>query len=158
MTAASSVSPALEEPAPRVLRLVKPALVRIETHAAATVSVATIGFDQAALEAFARGDVARHLASGQRYPSLGAAQQAITSDLEHEFVANPAPYLKLGDQVSDPYESARVGSGWLADANGFIVTASDGLLDDAAVRAAATDQERGAISADLDDSPRATSA
>src|SRR6476646_3214846 len=79
-----------EAPTDRALRLVKPALVRIETHATATISVATIGFDQAALEAFARRDVAAKLASGEHYPSLAAAQQVITSDLEHEFVANPA--------------------------------------------------------------------
>ena len=140
-----------EEPIERALRLVKPALVRVETHATATVSVATIGFDQSALEGFARRDVANKLASGQRYSSLAVAQQAITTDLEHEFVANPAPYLKLGDRISDPYDSARVGSGWVADGDGYVVTASDALLDEAAVTQAATDQERQTISADLDD-------
>ena len=45
----------------------------------------------AALEAFARRDVANLLAAGQRYPTLGLAEEAVTSDLEHEFVANPAP-------------------------------------------------------------------
>src|SRR4051794_5692819 len=140
-----------EEPADRALRLVKPALVRIETHATASVSVATLGFDQGALEAFARRDVAAKLASGERYSSLAAAEQVITSDLEHEFVANPAPYLQLGDRITDPFDSARVGSGWFADGDGFVVTASEVLLDEAAVTAAATEQERQAISADLDD-------
>src|SRR5581483_6133632 len=140
-----------EESTARVLRLIKPALVRIETHATASVSTATIGFDQNALEAFARRDVDRLLASGQRYPTLAAASQVITSDLEHEFVANPAPYLQLGDRVTDPYDSARVGSGWLVSGDGFIVTASDVLLDEAAVTADATERERQAIAADLDD-------
>jgi len=140
-----------EEPVEAALRLVKPALARIESHATATVSVATIGFDEAALEAFARRDVANLLASGHRYPSVAAAEQVVDADIEHEFVANPAPYLKLGDRVTDPYDSARVGSGWLADGDGDVVTASDVLLDEAAVTAAATDQERQAISADLDD-------
>jgi hypothetical protein len=140
-----------EESTARILRLVKPALVRIETHATASVSTATIGFDQSALEAFARRDVDRLLASGQRYSSLTAAEQVITSDLEHEFVANPAPYLQLGDRVTDPYDSARVGSGWLVNGDGSVVTASDVLLDEAAVTADATDQERQAIAADLDD-------
>jgi len=151
MTVLMPAAPPLEEPTARVLRLVKPALVRIETHATATVSVATLGFDQSALEAFAHRDVDRLIASGQHYPSLAIAQQVITSDLEHEFVANPGPYLELGDRVSDPYDSARVGSGWLADGSGFVVTASDVLLDEAAVTSAATNQERQAISADLDD-------
>jgi hypothetical protein len=150
-TAVFSAAPPVEEPRPRALRLVKPALVRIETHVTATVSVATLDFDEAALEAFARSDVTRLIAAGQHYPSLAVAEQAITSDLEHEFVANPAPYLKLGNRVSDPYDSARVGSGWVADSNGFIVTASDAILDEAAVTAAASEQERQAISADLDD-------
>jgi len=140
-----------EAPADRVLRLVKPALVRIESHAKATISVATIGFDQAALEAFARRDVAGRVAAGRLFPSLAAAEQALTSDLEHEFVANPAPYMKLGDRVTDPYDTARVGSGWLADGDGTVVTAADVVLDDAAVTAAGTEDERQAITAGLDD-------
>jgi hypothetical protein len=140
-----------EDPVARELRLVKPALVRIESHANATVSVATIDFDQSALEGFARRDVARLLAAGQRYPSLAAADQVLTSDLEHEFVANPAPYLTLGPRVTDPYDTARVGSGWLADGNGTVVTAADVLLDEPAVTAAATEQERQIIAAALDD-------
>ena len=140
-----------EAPTDRALRLVKPALVRIESHAKATISVATIGFDDAALEGFAQRDVSRLLASGQRFGSIPAAQQALTSDLEHEFVANPAPYMKLGDRVTDPYDTARVGSGWLADGNGTVVTAADVLLDEPAVTAAATEEERQAITADLDD-------
>ncbi|MBV9411134.1 MAG: trypsin-like peptidase domain-containing protein [Acidimicrobiia bacterium] len=140
-----------EESTARVLRLVKPALVRIETHATATVSAATIGFDQGALEGFARRDVDRLLASGQRYPTLAAAQQVITSDLEHEFVANPAPYLQLRDRVSNPYDSARVGSGWLVNGDGPVVTASDVLLDEPAVTADATEQARQDVTADLDD-------
>jgi S1-C subfamily serine protease len=139
------------EPTAAALRLVKPAVVRIESHATATVSVATLGFDQTALEAFARRDVTRLLASGQRYPNLAVAEQVITSDLEHEFVGNPDPYLTLGDRISDPFDSARVGSGWLADGNGFVVTASDVLLDEAAVTDAAAEKERQAIAADLDD-------
>jgi hypothetical protein len=140
-----------EDPVDRDLRLVKPALVRVESHAKATVSVATIDFDQSALEGFARRDVSSLLSSGRRFPSIAAAEQVITSDLEHEFVANPAPYLKLSDRMSDPYETARVGSGWLADGDGSVVTAADALLDDAAVTAAATEQERSVISAALDD-------
>src|SRR5438270_3849781 len=140
-----------EDPVDRELRLVKPALVRIESHAKATVSAATIDFDQGALESYARRDVANLLASGRRFPSITAAEQVITSDLEHEFVTNPGPYLKLGERVSDPYETARVGSGWLADGDGSVVTASDVLLDDPGVTAAATEQERNVISAALDD-------
>jgi len=140
-----------EDTVARDLRLAKPAVVRIESHATATISVATVGFDQAALEAFARRDVANLLAAGQHYPSEVAAEQAITSDLEHEFVANPSPYLKLGDRVTDPYDTARVGSGWLADGQGTVVTAADVVLDKAAVVGAATEEERQAISADLND-------
>jgi hypothetical protein len=140
-----------EAPADRDLRLVKPALVRIESHAKATISVATIRFDEGALEAFVHRDVANLLASGRRFPSEAAAEQALTSDLEHEFVANPAPYLELGDRVTDPYDTARVGSGWLADGEGTVVTAADVLLDEPAVTAAATEEERQAITADLDD-------
>jgi hypothetical protein len=150
LAATPSPSP-LEDAVARDLRLVKPAVVRIESHATATISVATIGFDQGALEAFARRDVANLLAAGQHYPSLPAAQQAVTNDLEHEFVANPSPYLKLGDRVTDPYDTGRVGSGWLADGGGTVVTAADVLLDDAAVMAAATTEERQAITADLND-------
>ena len=139
-----------EDPVERALRLVKPAVVRIESHATATVSVATIGFDQAALEAFARRDVANLVASGRHPPSRAIAEQVITSDVEHEFVANPSPYLTLGDRVTDPYNSARVGSGWIVDGAGDVVTAADVVLDQAGVTAAATEQERQAISADLD--------
>ena len=57
----------------------------------------------------------------------------------------------LGDRVSDPYDSARVGSGWIVDGTGDVVTAADAVLDEAAVTEAATEQERQAISADLDD-------
>ena len=135
----------------RDLRLVKPAVVRIESHAKATISVATIGFDQAALEAFARRHVADLLAAGQRYSSVAVAEQALTSDLEHEFVANPAPYLELGERATDPYDTARVGSGWVADGGGTVVTAADVLLDEGAVTAAATEEERQAITADLND-------
>src|SRR5947209_19524580 len=88
-----------EAPADRDLRLVKPAVVRIESHATATISVATIGFDQAALEAFARRDIAGLFASGQRFLSVDAAEQTVTSDLEHEFVGNPSPYLTLGNRI-----------------------------------------------------------
>jgi hypothetical protein len=140
-----------EEPIDRDLRLAKPALVRIESHAKATVSVATIDFDQSALEGFARRDVRNLLASGRRFSSIAAAEQVITSDLEHEFVTNPGPYLKLGSRVSDPYDTARVGSGWLADGDGSVVTAADVVLDDAAITAAATEQERQVIAAALDD-------
>src|SRR5205807_2603953 len=111
-------------------------------HAKAMVSVATIDFDQRALEGFARRDVSNLLASGRRFPSVAAAEQVITSDLEHEFVANPGPYLKLGNRVTDPYDTARVGSGWLADGAGSVVTAADVLLDATAVTAAAAAQER----------------
>ena len=140
-----------EEGVARTLRLVKPAVVRIESHASATVSVATIGFDQGALEAFARRDVANLVASGRHYPTRAIAEEVVTSDVEREFVANPQPYLKLGDRVSDPYDSARVGSGWIVDSAGDVVTAADVILDEAAVTEAATEQERQAISASLDD-------
>ena len=140
-----------EEAVARALRLVKPAVVRIESRATATVSVATIGFDQGALEAFARRDVANLVSSGRHYPSIAIVEQVINSDIEHEFVANPAPYLKLGDRITDPYDSARVGSGWIADGDGYVVTAADVLLDEAAVTQAATEQERQVIAADLDD-------
>ena len=147
----TAVSRPPEEPIDRDLRLAKPALVRIESHAKATVSVATIDFDQGALEGFARRDVGNLLASGRRFPSVAAAEQVITSDLEHEFVANPGPYLKLGNRVTDPYDTARVGSGWLADGDGSVVTAADVLLDDTAVTAAAAEQERQIVAAALDD-------
>jgi hypothetical protein len=59
--------------------------------------------------------------------------------------------LRLGIRVTDPYDTARVGSGWLADGNGTVVTAADVLLDEPAVTAAATEQERQIIAAALDD-------
>ena len=135
----------------RELRLVKPALVRIESHAKASVSAATIDFDQPALTAFARADVARLLGSGRNFPSIAAAQQAVESDIEREFVANPAPYLKEGKRVSDPYETTRVGSGWLVDGDGTVVTAASTVLDEPGVVAGATEEERGVIGAALDD-------
>ena len=77
--------------------VVKPALVRIESHATATVSVATIGFDEAALEAFARRDVANLLASGHRYPNLDDHRRNVEYDVDriayglrhHPFVRRP---------------------------------------------------------------------
>jgi hypothetical protein len=54
-------------------------------------------------------------------------------------------------RISDPYDTTRVGSGWLVDAGGAVVTASSTVLDDPAVMAAATDEERSVISAALDD-------
>ncbi len=140
-----------EAPADRALRLVKPAVVRIESHATASVSVAQIDFDQAALEGFARRDVASILASGRRFATSAAAEAVVEDDLEHEFVANPGPYLTLGDRVADPYDSTQVGSGWLADGDGTVVTAADVLLDEAAVTAAATEQERQVVTAALND-------
>jgi S1-C subfamily serine protease len=150
LPAASAPSPP-EGVAERNLRMVKPALVRIESHAKATVSAATIGFDEAALNAFARGDVARLLGSGQRFPTIAAAEQTLKDDVEREFVANPAPYLKLGTRISDPYQAVRAGSGWLVNSDGAVVTAADALLDDAGVMAGATEEERTIIAAALDD-------
>jgi len=135
----------------RGLRLVKPAVVRIESHATATVSAAVIDFDEPALTAFARSDVDRLLRSRQFFPSVDAAELQVRLDLEREFVANPGAYLRLGERVSDPYEATRVGSGWLADASGSVVTAADVVLDEAAVTAGATEEERAAVAAALDD-------
>src|SRR6266480_4494201 len=118
--AAAAAATPPEDLIQRDLRLAKPALVRIETHATATVSAQVIRFDEPALTAFAQQDVRNILQSGRRFPSVQAAELQVRLDLEREFVANPSACLRLGDRVSDPYQATHVGSGWVADARGSV--------------------------------------
>jgi len=147
----TTTPPGAQADAERVVRLTQAGIVRIETHAHATVSAAMIDVDDAAVQDFVHRDVDRLLSSGQRFFSAFQAEQAIEADLTREVTTNPNPYLKAGKRISDDYDTVLIGSGFVVSPSGWVVTASAAVGDDSALRKAAADSERNVIRADFAD-------